>query len=556
MLSAAERQLQRVVPHSAHANAILKKTLDKGTGWYSIGAIKPTEIILSVPAGSWLPYSSNFASMEATRNSPQFIGAVENLVSKFKAVNSKTAESGGSWQKLEASIHLAVKLMLDCDDDNAYMNALLAQTKEPAYVPLPITLKTSPAFSFLEGTSALKAVKERQLMYSYFADQLFGAGSPRSARFAWVMSQVLSRALSSPANRSAGGAPTPESESIPFTLVPMLDFVNHSASPNAKYEYCGRQHQFTLYPLRQIGEDEEITISYGEQRSNASFFALYGFIDKDSSILGTFQYSLQILFAKLSSDEESMHPVSGELTTYLNSWKLDQSSIVVEGGGVDGITSASGEAAVGVIEINDALMSVSFTADLNIFHYLDQLRPSTVFDTGSETGESDWDSAATFVEAFRAAFEDVLHSSRICVLRCEDVLSYGETMSNTDFRETLKMVEEKRYVEQLVSASGTGTGGSTRIGAGVISLRNEANAVSRILEYIEKEKLALLAPTDTTCSVRDAEPTAPGLLQLQSYCQDLAAAERLYWVKMLAHMESYLVLLLAADGSSFSNSDQ
>lgn len=562
MLSTAERHLQRLVPHCAHANAILKKTVDKGTGWYSIGNIKPKEIILSVPAASWLPYSSNFASMEAARNSEQFIQVVQNLIKNFKEVNMK-ASNDEDLKKLESSIHLAVKLMLDCDDNDVYLSALVSQTKDPSYVPLPITVATkdSSVLSPLNGTIAHKAVKERQLMYSYFADQLFGVGSPSADRFVWSMSQILSRALSFPASRSTGVGGM-DSEIVPFTLVPMLDFVNHSSSPNAKYEYCGQQHQFTLYPLREINEDEEITISYGEERSNASFFALYGFVDKSNTILGTFQYSLQALFVRSDArDNVDRQGLSNHrLITTLNNWKLNRCSMVVEGK-----QEASADAD---IEVSDAVISISFTADLAIFQYLDQLgRAATLPVSGSEHAGFELtkpEEATAFVTSFRAAFEDVLHNSRVCVLRCEDVLACIDSGASADvdavepdFRRVLTLIQEKKYIHQstavsidrvnatAVGAAGGLVSGSGGVHKGIINMRNEVSAVGLLIKYIDREKLrSLVAAVDGVCV--DNGQYSPGSIQLRSYAQDIATAEREYWEKMLQHLKKYLVLLLAA----------
>jgi hypothetical protein len=527
MLNAAERQLQKLIPHHAHGNAILKKTLEKGTGWYCIGKIKPGEIILSVPAAAWLPYSTKFASMEAARNSSQFIQSVHKLVSDFKEVNIK-ADGGADVQKLESSIHLAVKLMLDADDNDPYMSALVAQSREASYVPLPITLKNSSELKILEGTSAYKAVKERQLMYNYFADQLFGAGSPNAAKFVWAMSQILSRALSSPPHRSAESVV--ESESVPFTLVPMLDFVNHSLKPNAMYKYCGKQHQFALHPLREIEDEEEITISYGEQRSNSSFFALYGFLDLDNNILGALQYSLQARFSSPSAGENSA------MVTVLNDWKLDQCSVVVRGDGADGGKPPSG----GVLEISDASMSVSFTADRTIFHYLDELELRVPAGTANIAPAD----AAAFAQPFRAAFEDVLHCSRICMLQCEDVLVSDRSghagLSEDGFRAALALIQGRKYI--LASDRG--------VESGIISLQNEVAAVCSLVEYIEKEKLVPLASAAEV--VVGGDNASSGRKLLESYCRSIVSAERSYWQKMLVHMESYLVLLLAANSAGRS----
>ena len=108
MLGGPEKRLLLATQHYAHKCVSLRKTADKGTGWLCKGPIKKHETILRIPASSWLPYSADFAAMEAAKNSPTFVQTVKQIVKKFKTVNEKSINAGTmQLDKLEASIYPA-----------------------------------------------------------------------------------------------------------------------------------------------------------------------------------------------------------------------------------------------------------------------------------------------------------------------------------------------------------------------------------------------------------------------------------------------------------------
>jgi hypothetical protein len=67
-------------------------------------------------------------------------------------------------------------------------------------------------------------------------------------------------------------------------MVPVLDMANHSASPTARYEETDDHEALLLLrPDARIVSGDEITITYGEDKSAAEILFSYGFIDTESA---------------------------------------------------------------------------------------------------------------------------------------------------------------------------------------------------------------------------------------------------------------------------------
>lgn len=128
-------------------------------------------------------------------------------------------------------------------------------------------------FSFLNNhvTSNMfrRAIDTRRKMWHRIADSLSSTIS--RDEFLWAMGIILSRALSDPF------------DAFPFALIPALDFANHSyARANAEHSFTSKR-AFELVACQDIEYDEEVCISYGQNRDSASLMALYGFYDVNNS---------------------------------------------------------------------------------------------------------------------------------------------------------------------------------------------------------------------------------------------------------------------------------
>lgn len=68
------------------------------------------------------------------------------------------------------------------------------------------------------------------------------------------------------------------------SMIPCVDMVNHSSQPNAYYEYASSSGvSLLLRPGMMVTADSEITISYGNSKSEAEMLFSYGFIDEDNT---------------------------------------------------------------------------------------------------------------------------------------------------------------------------------------------------------------------------------------------------------------------------------
>ena len=92
--------------------------------------------------------------------------------------------------------------------------------------------------------------------------------------FAWAISTVLSRALSvSSANKNI--------DSLFYSFIPGVDLLNHDANANCEIRLISNKNNAStsieVYAIRDIENDEECTISYGNHRSNDELLRKYGF---------------------------------------------------------------------------------------------------------------------------------------------------------------------------------------------------------------------------------------------------------------------------------------
>lgn len=67
-------------------------------------------------------------------------------------------------------------------------------------------------------------------------------------------------------------------------MVPCIDMANHSSTPNAYYDENQKEEVVLLLrPKCQVSKSDEITITYGDQKSAAEMLFSYGFIDPEST---------------------------------------------------------------------------------------------------------------------------------------------------------------------------------------------------------------------------------------------------------------------------------
>eukprot|EP01033_Poteriospumella_lacustris_P006503 gene6503-4682_t len=140
---------------------------------------------------------------------------------------------------------------------------------------------------YLGTTKLMNDITKRQAFYQLFISKLLQEGDTLAyllshqflahqetdpdpiSQYLWAISLVLSRGLSSP--------------NSPLTVVPFLDFANHTnpLNTNCTHRFDNATESFELITSRDIRAAESLRISYGEARATDSFMVLYGFSGLD-----------------------------------------------------------------------------------------------------------------------------------------------------------------------------------------------------------------------------------------------------------------------------------
>lgn len=270
----------------------LRHTHRSGYALHCTHDVAAGDALLRVPRSAWQPFSCDWALAEAER-SP----ARQHLLRCAQAVEQQLGRQGVAGSaNFSRAVLFTVQLLQPAaeltPEERAYIDFL--PNRDELDVPL---LWDEDRLALLEGSPALEQIKQRRRFTRAVHEALFGedggsvvgmeltAAQPFEstipltpvfeAEYGWASSVLLSRATSSGAGRAAAAA-AGGSTAPPFTLVPMMDCVNHSLDPNSEYFYDPVAGDFTVTSTRAISRGDEITISYGPL-SNARLMRLYGF---------------------------------------------------------------------------------------------------------------------------------------------------------------------------------------------------------------------------------------------------------------------------------------
>jgi hypothetical protein len=250
------------------------------------------EALLRVPRSAWQPFSCDWALEEAER-SP----ARKHLLRCAEAVEQQLGLQGVAGSaNFSRAVLFTVQLLQPpaklTPEGCAYFDFL--PKHDELDVPL---LWEEDRLALLEGSPTLEQIEQRRSFTRAVHEALFGEDGGNlvgmeaataqpfestiplapvlEAEYAWASSVLLSRATSGGARRAAAAA-AGGSAAPPFTLVPMMDCINHSLDPNSEYTYDPVAGDYTVTTTRAVSKDEEITISYGPL-SNSRLMRLYGF---------------------------------------------------------------------------------------------------------------------------------------------------------------------------------------------------------------------------------------------------------------------------------------
>ena len=221
-------------------------------------------VLLSVPPNLWQPFSARYSKEFVTTHSPDFHARVVQLSQhEFRSSTLQQREN------FINSICMAKTIMNEVKNGSPYPS-FLREISARRVLPHPLQMDAKRYLRFLNGTTVRRAIDVRRRFWDNIAMKLFDPDSREE--FKWALGIILSRALSDIGN------------GLPFTLVPILDFANHSAMENAEHMFDATSGTFHLVAAKSIKLGEGVQISYGKHRDSAALMALYGFYDEKHSL--------------------------------------------------------------------------------------------------------------------------------------------------------------------------------------------------------------------------------------------------------------------------------
>jgi histone-lysine N-methyltransferase SETD3 len=280
----------------------LQRYAGMGVGLAAAAPLSAGETVLRVPRSVWHPFSAEHALSQARAKAPPFVARVEEVAAAMAAQGiagaaklvsacalSVCALALSLTQATAQPLHvaLALHLLFELGNPGAAGHAYVATLPTPASP----ALWPAEALSALAGTRTHAAAAQRRAFVATLHAALFGAGGggiPRE-RFSWALAVILSRALSG--------------EAAPYTLVPVLDALNHSAHPTCacvsacvrvccvaacvaaltrvvsrarRHSFDAAAQEFVVTALRAHAPGEQLRIAYGPRMCNDRLLRLYG----------------------------------------------------------------------------------------------------------------------------------------------------------------------------------------------------------------------------------------------------------------------------------------
>ena len=231
----------------------LRHAVGSGFALHAARAVSAGECVLRVPRSTWEPFSCERALAEAER-----VPTRHHLLRCARAVEDGLGQQGVAGAANFARwVVFTVNLLQPAaeltDAEQAYADFL--PRKGELDVPL---LWEDERVALLEGSPALHQINSRRGFTAAVHEALFGQsgavsgqpapvgdeGQPSSLPLApvppedycWATSVLLSRATSSGAG-AAAMASQRAGDAPPFTLVPVMDCLNHALEPNCEYAF-------------------------------------------------------------------------------------------------------------------------------------------------------------------------------------------------------------------------------------------------------------------------------------------------------------------------------
>ena len=281
-----------------------------GNGLVAAEALAAGTTVLEIPRAVWGPVSATHARASAMAGAPHFVEQASALAHRAMGrevpastgsavsaahanalsanvdalVGTGTAAAGASEdsvargiENLHRSILLTMHLLFEMGDEQSPMTPYLTFMAAAVPVDLSPLFWASPSIADTEhgqrlgelaGTRAFRAARKRAAALAAMHGALFvEGGGPSLEMFLFALTAILSRAISR--------------DGVLFTLVPLLDCLNHHPAPGCVHRVDPESGSFMVQTTRAHAAGEELCISYSDH-GNDALLRLYGFTLPDN----------------------------------------------------------------------------------------------------------------------------------------------------------------------------------------------------------------------------------------------------------------------------------
>lgn len=178
------------------------------------------------------------------------------------------------WLKSEKDV-IVLFMALLASQSSSGMSDYVSSLPKSTEMDQPWSWPETEIFDSLKGTSLLMACvhKKMHVQAKYLAIVGKKGGEKLVSEQQFYLSEqwVVSRSLEIPES--------PGSETLALTMVPVLDYVNHSPKANCRFEVDSGEVVLIVNEDVLIKAGDEVFINYGPDKSAAEFLFCYGFID-------------------------------------------------------------------------------------------------------------------------------------------------------------------------------------------------------------------------------------------------------------------------------------
>lgn len=243
-----------------------------------------TEIFESPGKGTGLKFTKDDASGIVLKVSKELLINAKHVTAWTEEAKLLTGEhlnfmkTSLEWLKSEKDI-IVLFMALVAAQGSSGMSDYVSSLPKPQDMDQPWSWPESDIFDSLKGASLLMACVHKkshvQARYEAIVGKKGGEKLVSEQQFLLAEQWVVSRSLEIPETGS---------ETLALTMVPVLDYVNHSPKANCRFEVDNGDVVLIVNDGVSIETGDEVYINYGPEKSAAEFLFCYGFIDADHGV--------------------------------------------------------------------------------------------------------------------------------------------------------------------------------------------------------------------------------------------------------------------------------